>query len=66
MKSRVCLDAYGCQPKPLQSFVHAANNFQHSSFTQHQSGKDHIMPMVLILNPQIANGCLDLKKSDGT
>ena len=48
MESRVCLDAYDCQPKPSQSVVHASNNFQRSSLTQHQSGKDHIMAMNII------------------
>ena len=48
MESRVCLDAYGCQPKPSQSVVHASNNFQCSNLTQHQSGKDHIMAMNII------------------
>lgn len=48
MESRVCLDAYGCQPKPSESVVHASNNFQHSSLAQHQSGKDHIMAMNII------------------
>ena len=48
MESRVCLDAYGCQPKPSESVVHASNNFQRSSLAQHQSGKDHIMAMNII------------------
>ena len=37
--------AYGCQPKPSQSFVHGANNFQRSSLTRHHSGNDHIVAM---------------------
>ena len=48
MKCKVCLDAYGCLPKPLQSFVHGANNFQHSSPTWHQSGNDHVVAMNII------------------
>ena len=47
-KYKVCLDAYGCQPEPLQSFVHGANNFQRSSLTQHQSGNYHILAMNII------------------
>ena len=48
MKCKVCLDAYGCQAKPSQSFVHGANNFQRSSLTRHQSGNDRIVAMNII------------------
>ena len=48
MKCKVCLDAYSCQAKPSQSFVHGANNFQRSSLTRHQSGNDRIVAMNII------------------
>lgn len=35
IKGKVCLDTYGCKPKPSQSFLHGANNFQRSSLTRH-------------------------------
>ena len=48
MKCKVCLDAYGRKPKPSQSFVHGANNFQGSGLIRHQLGADHIMARNII------------------